>query len=132
MSAAAGSALLLGDIEKPAELALVNETLIQPADIVVAAHHGSRSSSTPELVAATTHDTRKHWVIFSAGYQNRWGFPKEEVVSRWRAAGAVPVETGLTGAVTMRVSSLDGQIRPDLWRENHRYYWSSPRAESLE
>ncbi len=132
VSAAAGSALLLGDIEKPAELALVNETLIQPTDIVVAAHHGSRSSSTPELVAATTHDARKHWVIFSAGYQNRWGFPKEEVVSRWCAAGAVPVETGLTGAVTMRVSSLDGQIRPDLWRENHRHYWSLPRAVPVE
>src|SRR5262249_4505825 len=47
-----GSALLLGDIERRSEARLVSDGAIDRADVVVVPHHGSRTSSTIELVRA--------------------------------------------------------------------------------
>ena len=120
ISAAGGSALLLGDAEAPVEQQLVSENMITPTSIVVAGHHGSRSSSTPELVNAVN----ARQVIFSAGYLNRWSFPKTEVVHRWQLSGAHINSTIDAGAITLRVMP-DG-IRTPLWyRIPQRHYWQS-------
>ena len=120
---AGGSTLLLGDIESAAEQTLVERALIQPTKVVVAAHHGSRSSSTPELVNATRLAGQQQWVIFSVGYRNRWGFPKPDVVARWQDAGAIPLETSQAGAVSILVSSRGEQSIPVLWRNERQRYW---------
>ncbi|MGD9842179.1 MAG: DNA internalization-related competence protein ComEC/Rec2 [Steroidobacteraceae bacterium] len=131
VSTVVGSALLLGDIEKAVEYDLVTAGFIRPTDIVVAAHHGSRSSSTTELVAATQISQRTQWVIFSAGYRNRWGFPKEDVVARWRDSGAMPLSTSAAGAVTLSVARNNGVVVPSLWRERHRRYWQTQQLSTL-
>jgi len=97
----AGSASLLlpGDIEAPAEEALHPGQL----SVVKAPHHGSRTSSTRELVD----ETRPGLVVFSVGAHNRFGFPHPEVVGRWRAVGSRTLRTDLDGAV--RISSDDGR-----------------------
>jgi biopolymer transport protein ExbB/TolQ len=69
-----------------------------PADLVVAPHHGSRTSSGPALVAAT----RPAWVVFSTNWRNRWGFPAPAVVERWQRAGAVPLSTERHGEILIR------------------------------
>lgn len=119
--ARAGSALLLGDIEARIERELVLSERVPASDVVVAAHHGSRSSSTAALVAAA----QARWVVFSAGYRNRWGFPKEDIVARWQAAGAQPLVTLDAGAV--RIGLAPGQL-PEIkgYRPQHRRYWQSP------
>lgn len=114
-----GSALLLGDIEKPVEQQLVAEDLIGPTELVVAAHHGSRSSSTLELVQAA----QAHYVFFSAGYRNRWGFPKTEVVERWRRQGAEGYSTVDSGAVEWTVER-DALAALRRYRKQHRHYWN--------
>jgi competence protein ComEC len=119
ISGAAGSALLTGDIEKQAEKALVTRGL-PPTDIVVVAHHGSRSSSTDELVGAT----HARLAIFSAGYRNRWNFPKPEVVDRWQSAGARTVSTIEGGAISIDVDAASG-MRLREYRKEHRRYWSA-------
>ena len=43
--------------------------------------------------------------IVSAGYANRWGFPKPEVRQRWEAAGARVIVTGDSGAVGFRLGA---------------------------
>lgn len=122
IAGAGGSALLLGDVEKRIEHELVGAGLIKPSTLVVAAHHGSRSSSTAALVAAA----QAQWVVFSAGYRNRWGFPKEEVVARWRDAGAQPVSTTESGAVTATL--LPGQaVEIRRYRQQRRRYWQNTR-----
>lgn len=114
---AGGSALLTGDIERGGEAALLARGL--PAtDIVVAPHHGSRTSSSPDLVRAL----RPRIVAFSAGYRNRWGLPKKEIVERWRAAGAETFSTVDGGALELSIG--DGGIQPT--REHRRSaarYW---------
>ena len=62
-------------------------------------HHGSPTSSSPALVAAT----RPQWAVMSLGRANRFGFPSAEVVERWRAVGATVIRTDRLGAITATV-----------------------------
>jgi competence protein ComEC len=87
--------LLPGDIEGRAEAYLTGQGLIPEVDLVVAPHHGSKSSSSKAFVAAT----RPRYVVFSAGHRNRWGFPAEQVSARWRNTGAKGMTTAESGAI---------------------------------
>ncbi len=102
VTARGASLLLTGDIEAPEEEALVAAGLVAPADLVLAAHHGSRSSSSAAFVQAT----RPAYVVAAAGHRNRWGFPAAEVVARWRATGACVLATAEEGA--LRFESVAG------------------------
>jgi competence protein ComEC len=109
------SVLLTGDLEAAGEAALV----AGPATIVKAPHHGSDTSSTPELVAAT----RPRHVVFCVGRHNRFGFPRADVVARWEAAGARCHRTDLDGAVTFRSDGRDVEVQhfgPVLERRGRR------------
>lgn len=89
------SFLLTGDIEEGAEEAL---GALEPVTVVKAPHHGSDTSSTPALVAAT----RPRFVVFCVGRNNRFRFPREDVVSRWASVGATCYRTDRDGAITFR------------------------------
>jgi competence protein ComEC len=92
----AGVRLLLpGDIESRVEADLVAEPDFTAVDLVVAPHHGSRTSSSADFVRAT----RPRYVVFSTGFRNRWHFPATEVVERWRQSGACVLDTGDEGAL---------------------------------
>lgn len=98
VSGPGGRTLLTGDLERSGERQLLRVAASLRAELVVAPHHGSRSSSTPSLVDAS----QPGWVAFAAGHGNRWGFPAGEVVARWRAAGALPLSTDRHGALVVR------------------------------
>ena len=91
--------LLTGDIEMAAEMHLVETGAFNEASIVIVPHHGSLTSSSPALVNAL--DTE--FAIVSAGFANRWGFPKERVVKRWEGGGARVLNTATSGAASFRV-----------------------------
>lgn len=117
----AGRILLPGDIEAPAERQLLEsfEGLL-PSRILVAPHHGSASSSTPGLVQAVAPE----YVLFAAGYRNRYGFPKSSVEQRWRATGAQTLTTADSGAISFRLSAAGELIGPSLARLEQRRYWT--------
>lgn len=98
IEAAGGRVLLTGDIEARGERALLAARARLPVDVVVAPHHGSRTSSGPALVAAT----RPAAVVFSTNWRNRWGFPAEAVTARWQRAGALPLSTDRHGEIVLR------------------------------
>lgn len=114
-----GRALLTGDIQGEAEEAIVRAGM-RHVDIVVAPHHGSRTSSTDALVDATTPLV----VLFSAGYRNRWGFPKPEVIERWRSRGAALSSTIDGGTIVIDVTH-QGVAAPRLFRRERPHYWRS-------
>jgi competence protein ComEC len=89
-----GRLLLPGDIGARREGELVRGGFIAETELVLAPHHGSRRSSGASFVEAT----RPRFVVMSAGYRNRWGFPASEVVQRWERAGACILSTADTGA----------------------------------
>lgn len=96
VSAADGRAVLIaGDIEREQELHLA---ATQPdglrADVLIAPHHGSRTSSTAELLAAVAPQT----AVFQAGYRNRYGHPAADVLARYRSAGIGVIASPRCGA----------------------------------
>jgi hypothetical protein len=120
VSNAAGAVLLTGDIEAEAEDRLVTAHRPQlTASVVVAPHHGSRTSSTTALIAATTPD----YVVYAAGFRNRYGFPASEVVARWGAAGATGINTADSGAVSFEFRHDGRRLGPTRYRDTERRYW---------
>ena len=116
------AALLLGDIERAAETRLVSTGSMRPTDIVVVPHHGSSTSSTEPLTRAVT----PKLAVISAGYGNRWGFPRGEVLARWHAVGARTLSTAKSGAIEIAVNGADGGtpgIEVREYRRWDRAYW---------
>ncbi|NJD05723.1 MAG: DNA internalization-related competence protein ComEC/Rec2 [Methylococcaceae bacterium] len=117
----AACALLTGDIEKPAELQLVDrygDGL--HCQVVVAPHHGSNSSSSAEFLSRL----RPSYGLIPAGYRNRWRFPHPEVVARYRAAGAEILTSAEAGAITVDVDP-DGLIsKPKIHRLEQGRFWN--------
>lgn len=112
-----GRALLAADVEKGAEARMVRSGTPLAAEVLVVPHHGSGTSSTEEFVAAVA----PRLAIVSAGWRNRFGHPKAEVVARYHAAGARVLRTDESGAITVHLGP--GGPRVSRWREEYRRYW---------
>ena len=84
--------LLPGDIEAEVEAQLVSQVLPNVL-LLLAPHHGSRSSSTMEWVKAL----QPEHVVYSVGQNNRWGFPHPEVRARYAALDAQEYSTSQQG-----------------------------------
>jgi competence protein ComEC len=117
VSGAGGVALLLADPESAAEAEL--QRLPLAADVVLLPHHGSRTSSSPGLVAAVS----PRIGIASAGFGNRWGMPAPEVVARWRAAGTTVLTTADAGAVSIRFTARPEGLAVETERGGKRRWW---------
>jgi competence protein ComEC len=94
------SVLLEGDAEKSAERRIAS---LHPAktDLLRVAHHGSATSTTPEILKVV----RPAFAIISVGFRNSFGQPRMEVLKRLQDSGARVYRTDLDGAVTFY---LDG------------------------
>jgi competence protein ComEC len=97
------SILLTGDIEKPAENALLQSSQDLHADVVKVPHHGSKTSSTEDFVRATT----PQFAIISVGRHSMFGHPHKEVVERWQSHGANVLTTGECGTITITTDGKD-------------------------
>ncbi|MBF0369492.1 MAG: DNA internalization-related competence protein ComEC/Rec2 [Magnetococcales bacterium] len=100
--------LFPGDIEKAGEEWLLGQGVLQPVTLLMAPHHGSNSSSSPEFIAAT----QPEGVIFSVGRRNRYGFPKQPVVDRWRESGAQLWRTDRHGTVIVESDGEAWWVKP--------------------
>ncbi|MCU7916184.1 MAG: hypothetical protein KZQ65_09900 [Candidatus Thiodiazotropha sp. (ex Gloverina cf. vestifex)] len=98
------------------------------AQIVVAPHHGSKSSSGNAFVSAVDPE----WVLFSTGYRNRYGFPKPEIVARWRAMGAEVLDSAEEGAIQLHLKKNHISAKPLLYRRINAHYWSEGVAAQMQ
>lgn len=89
------SILLPGDISRSAEQRLLRRDQLGKQTLVLIPHHGSKSSSSPGFVQATSPDI----AIASAGYLNRFGHPVPGVLARYQRQGAKIFSTSDTGMV---------------------------------
>jgi competence protein ComEC len=111
--------LLAADIEKSSEIELLRKHPDQlPAALLVVPHHGSKTSSTDEFVAAVKPD----YAIFTAGYRNRFGHPKQEIVQRYADSGAQLLRSDEDGAIMVEMNAGDLQV--ESYRKTHRHYWT--------
>ncbi|WP_049721926.1 DNA internalization-related competence protein ComEC/Rec2 [Gilvimarinus polysaccharolyticus] len=94
--------LLTGDIERPLEaeiVAVLAELGVTNVDLLVAPHHGSKTSSSAALVNSLMPAT----VVFSAGFNNRHGHPHAEVVTRYQRVGSQIYNTAVDGAISFYI-----------------------------
>ena len=116
-----GRLLVPSDIEAKQEAELLDYAANHPgvlrADVMIAPHHGSRTSSTPDFVAAVAPKT----VIFPVGYRNAYGHPRAEVLERYVARGTQALHTDQDGAVTVKLTRAGISIEREI--EVQRRYW---------
>lgn len=116
--------LLTGDIEQAAEDWLLEHYAGRlDSNVLVAAHHGSKSSSTLGFL----NQVNPSWVLISAGYQNRFSFPHAQVLARYRQVHAGWLNTAEQGAISL-------QADPQQWvlsglRQQNRRYWMAKVPE---
>ena len=113
------SALLVGDIEAAQELALVRDERGKQglrAQWLLVPHHGSATSSTVAFLEAV----QPQVAVVQAGYRNRFGHPRPEVMARYDALGVQVVQSPRCGA------SLWRSDKPNLVqceRNQRQRYW---------
>jgi competence protein ComEC len=114
-----GSMLLTGDIEKDAERRLLQTVpRALAANVVTIPHHGSKTSSSTDFIAAVQPEI----AIASVGYLNRFGHPKGEIVSRYEAVGAQVLRSDTDGAVLLNFV-LGQAPNVQTWRKIEPHYW---------
>jgi competence protein ComEC len=99
--------LLTGDIEKHTEEALVQEHAPLAADFLKAAHHGSKTSSTEDFIAAVA----PRMAAVSVGEANAFGHPSESVVERFEQHGIRLLRTDRDGAITALTDGTNLSVR---------------------
>jgi len=115
IAAEGGAILLTGDIERAAEKSLLGAAL--KSDVLLVPHHGSRTSSTPEFIAAVA----PRWAVVAAGYRNRFGHPNGEILERYRRAGVQIARTDLQGSISIRLSAQGVGVEGERTRRGR--YW---------
>ncbi|MDO9104414.1 MAG: DNA internalization-related competence protein ComEC/Rec2 [Methylovulum sp.] len=124
IEAAHASVLLTGDIEAGAEAGLLKTYRSQlKADVLIAPHHGSHTSSTQPFLQAVKPDT----VVISAGYRNPFGHPHKEVLNRYRQLKAHSFNTADNGAITLQTEN--NAITVHTQREIDARYWHNGRTD---
>ncbi len=111
--------LLAADIETPQERQLVaKQREALRADILLAPHHGSRTSSSNAFLYAVA----AREVIFQMGYKNRFGHPHPAVAARYTRHGAVQHRSDWHGALIF--NSEVGKV--ERYRSQRPRYWFNP------
>jgi competence protein ComEC len=118
---------LTGDVEKQGE-ADITARLDQAALndlkdkklIFMAPHHGSKTSSSQELLSALNPDQ----AFTQNGYRNRYGHPHPTVTARFQGMSIPFYQTPDTGAQVWTFYKKGHSLsRPIFWREDYQRLW---------
>ncbi len=104
------SALLTGDLEKKMERQVAMES--PQADLLKVAHHGSNTSTTPELLAAV----QPRFAVISSGAHNTFGHPRLEVLERLGAARVRTYRTDELGVIRFLLDGKDIEVKLEMFR----------------
>ncbi len=118
VSDALHSVLLPGDIEWQQEAELVaqySDYQKLKSDILIAPHHGSRTSSTAEFIDAVSPSL----VLFAAGFANHYGFPKPDIVQRYQ--GIPWLVSGERGQISLTFDQSGMQV--STYRQDLAPFW---------
>ncbi|OOZ42060.1 DNA internalization-related competence protein ComEC/Rec2 [Solemya pervernicosa gill symbiont] len=111
--------LLTGDIEAEAEQQLVERLGNDlAADLLIAPHHGSLTSSTERFIDTVS----PQQVLYPVGYRNRYRFPHPTVQARYAQRGILQYDTASGGALSTTLSS-HGVGPLQQYRRLARRYW---------
>lgn len=124
-----GSILITGDIEYLAEASLLeaNKNVFPDerlgddklkSDVLIAPHHGSKTSSSIEFVQAVG----AKQIIFTVGYLNRFKHPKPTIKKRYEESGAFSYRSDYNGALLIDFTR-NTNLQTQAWRQAQPRYW---------
>lgn len=108
------SVLLTGDISYKIEQRLVEQNMPLDADILIAPHHGSKTSSSHEFISQVS----PLYTVFSAGYLNRWKMPNKSVLARYQQQDLSWFTTADKGMIRFDIYKNHIQVQTfldDIW-----------------
>ncbi|MDT8860998.1 MBL fold metallo-hydrolase [Alkalihalobacillus sp. MEB130] len=105
------SFILTGDAETQTERAMLSRGFDLEADVLQLGHHGSSTSTIPEFLSAVNPSI----AIVSAGENNQYGHPHDEVINRVLNAGIEVYGTYMHGTI---IIESDGQLLSVLTNED--------------
>ena len=117
VSSGRASALLMGDLVQAQEAELLRKRADWRTTLLVAAHHGSATSSSQAWMDAVTPD----WVWVQAGYRNPYGHPAASVLQRWQDMGLPVRNTATCGMLSWRSAQPE---RSTCARTEQVRYWA--------
>lgn len=122
-----GSVLLPSDIGAAEEMELLQRERDKlKVNVLIAPHHGSNTSSTMAFIQQVDPGL----TVFTVGYLNRYGHPREPVLERYRQIGSQVLRTDLHGAILLRFSNQQWSF--EHWRQLHRRYWQSDKTIRID
>ena len=113
------SLLITGDAERRGELELLESGADMPATVLVAGHHGSRTSSLAEFVE----QVHPRYGVFTVGYRNRFGHPHPQVLDRFRDQNARILRSDTSGLIKLTFGEA-GVVASEYY-PSHRRYWQA-------
>jgi len=114
-----GRLLLTGDISAKMEPQVAAALGPGPAPVMLVPHHGSKTSSSAAFIAAV----RPRLALVSAGWHNRFGHPKPEVLARYVDAHVPVFDTARQGAMVVDFPADAPPRREPGWRQRQVRYW---------
>jgi competence protein ComEC len=99
--------LLVGDIERPVERELLARGDTLGADFLKVGHHGSKTSTTPDFLAAVG----PRFAVISAGAENPYGHPNQVVLDELTGRGTRLLRTDRDGATTVLTDGKNITLR---------------------
>ena len=90
--------LITGDRSREGELRLLQRTQLPELELLIAGHHGSKNATSDSLL----YKTSPEYVFISAGENNRYGHPSEEVLERLERHGCTVYRTDRHGDLIFR------------------------------
>ena len=117
-----GAVLLTADIELEVENRLLETYGNRLAsDIMLIPHHASRTSSSAAFIDAVSPEL----ALLSVGYRNRFGFPNQDVIDRYRNLGIEILDTLNQGAIRIGIHPTAGIEIHQGYRQSAKRYWST-------
>lgn len=92
------SFVMTGDSQRTTERELLDANLVEHADVLKVAHHGSRTSSSPEFLDAL----RPAFALISDGNGNSYGYPNRDVLERMNERRIAVLRTDNDGAISVQ------------------------------
>ena len=114
------SFLITGDAEALSEREMISKGHNLKADILRVGHHGSRTSTSPEFLQ----EVSPKYAIISAGADNRYGHPHDEILTRLSKSKIEIYRTDIHGNIIITADGKNYNINI-----NQSYEHSPPKEE---
>lgn len=101
------SILLMGDLNKQIEKRLIEEEYTLKSDVLKVGHHGANDASSEEFLDKA----KPKYAVLSVGKNNRYGYPSQEVIERFKKKEIPLYRTDIDGTIVIQTDGKTISIK---------------------